>query len=173
MGKEFARIAGVKHELTFSRPIHTVTRAGAALAFRPRFHSDVRSPRFYRVDTPMSKPSQQWITECRNYYGEVLTGWYAHWCNEWDGLPIDWKSSEFTCCSCYSSPLFKLLRAIRTWRDKKFWEEKERRDRPHRFGPISDLCVNPGCNEEHGTRLPCYGDTTWLQRGCERFEESR
>jgi hypothetical protein len=29
--------------------------------------------------------------------GVVLTGKYAHWCDEWDGLPIDETCEEWPC----------------------------------------------------------------------------
>jgi hypothetical protein len=33
-------------------------------------------------------------------YGEVLLGEYAHWCGDWDDLPIDETMGEFECCTC-------------------------------------------------------------------------
>lgn len=45
--------------------------------------------------------SQDWIDDCMKTYGEVLTGTKAHWCPEWDFLPIDETSPEMEACSCY------------------------------------------------------------------------
>lgn len=45
--------------------------------------------------------SQDWIDDCKEWWGEVLTGKYAHWCPEWDDLPIDETRREFECCCCY------------------------------------------------------------------------
>lgn len=46
--------------------------------------------------------SQDWIDDCIEFYGKVLTGKFAHWCPEWDGLPIDETCPEFKVCTCYS-----------------------------------------------------------------------
>ena len=40
-----------------------------------------------------------WAIESVRYRGEVLTGHYAHYCCEWDGLPIDETCIEWPCCS--------------------------------------------------------------------------
>lgn len=41
-----------------------------------------------------------WQEDCLKYRGKVLTGDYAHWCPEWDDLPIDETSFEWPCgCS--------------------------------------------------------------------------
>lgn len=45
--------------------------------------------------------SQDWIDDCKEFWGKVLTGKYGHWCNEWDGLPIDETCQEFKCCNCF------------------------------------------------------------------------
>lgn len=45
--------------------------------------------------------SQDWIDDCMEFYGEVLIGKYAHWCPEWDGLPIDETCEEFKVCQCF------------------------------------------------------------------------
>jgi len=34
------------------------------------------------------------------WWGEVLKGKYAHWCPDWDDLPIDETCGEFDCCIC-------------------------------------------------------------------------
>jgi len=70
---------------------------------------------FRRLDETLriATCSDQWKADSRKWRGEVLCGWYSHWCAEWDELPVDWTCSEITCCSCYKSPLFRLLRAYR------------------------------------------------------------
>jgi hypothetical protein len=44
--------------------------------------------------------SQDWIDDCMEFYGSVLTGKKSHWCPEWDDLPIDETCSEFNACCC-------------------------------------------------------------------------
>lgn len=53
--------------------------------------------------------SEDWIRDCIRHYGKVLTGRKAHWCPEWDYLPIDENSFEYDCCLCYKrkDPLTK------------------------------------------------------------------
>lgn len=34
---------------------------------------------------------------CIKYRGRVLTGEFAHWCNAWDGLPVDETCEEWPC----------------------------------------------------------------------------
>jgi len=43
----------------------------------------------------------EWIEECMRFHGRVLVGKYAHWCYDWDELPIDETCEEFKCCNCY------------------------------------------------------------------------
>jgi hypothetical protein len=38
-----------------------------------------------------------WNEECLRWRGRVLTGKYAHWCWDWDGLPIDETTPEWPC----------------------------------------------------------------------------
>ncbi len=44
------------------------------------------------------KNQKEWQEDCMITYGEVLTGEHCHWCNEWDGLPIDETCSEYEFC---------------------------------------------------------------------------
>jgi hypothetical protein len=46
------------------------------------------------------KPSEDWIEDCVRHYGRVLKGEKAHWCPEWDYLPIDDTCPEIECCTC-------------------------------------------------------------------------
>lgn len=40
--------------------------------------------------------------QCLLEYGRTLHGGHAHYCNEWDGLPIDDTMPEFDACTCYN-----------------------------------------------------------------------
>ncbi len=41
--------------------------------------------------------SQDWIDDCAEWRGRLLTGQYGHWCAEWDDLPIDETCPEWPC----------------------------------------------------------------------------
>jgi len=41
--------------------------------------------------------SKQWIEDCLKWRKEILTGKKAHWCPDWDDLPIDETCREFPC----------------------------------------------------------------------------
>lgn len=45
--------------------------------------------------------SKDWIDDCMHFWGKVLDGKYAHWCPEWDELPIDETCKEFENCICF------------------------------------------------------------------------
>lgn len=43
---------------------------------------------------------EEWRRESARWRGHVLTGRYAHWCIDWDDLPIDETTPEWPCiCS--------------------------------------------------------------------------
>jgi hypothetical protein len=43
-----------------------------------------------------------WQQDCIREWGRVLDGEFAHWCYDWDGLPIDETcGNEFAFCSCF------------------------------------------------------------------------
>jgi hypothetical protein len=43
-----------------------------------------------------------WIADCMHWRGTVLHGQFMHWCNDWDGLPVDETTpDEFDCCYCW------------------------------------------------------------------------
>jgi len=46
-------------------------------------------------------PATDWAEDCMACYGQILLGKYAHFCYEFDGLPIDETCREFLCCKCY------------------------------------------------------------------------
>lgn len=43
----------------------------------------------------------EWNEECMRWRGAVLTGKYAHYCWDYDGLPVDETSSEWPTCTCW------------------------------------------------------------------------
>lgn len=47
--------------------------------------------------------SKEWIEDCIKYHGKVLKGNKAHWCSDWDGLPIDESCIEFKHCNCFNN----------------------------------------------------------------------
>ena len=40
--------------------------------------------------------------DCLPFWGKVLTGKYRHYCDEFDGLPIDETCFEFQFCLCFN-----------------------------------------------------------------------
>ena len=43
----------------------------------------------------------EWNTDCMKWWKRRLTGEKSHWCNDWDGLPIDETcKDEIACCTC-------------------------------------------------------------------------
>lgn len=43
----------------------------------------------------------QWQRDCLHWRGRVLMGRFAHYCGDWDGLPVDETTpDELECCSC-------------------------------------------------------------------------
>lgn len=50
----------------------------------------------------MTAPAEDdaWREDCVGYRGRVLTGVGAHWCPDWDGLPIDETCAEWEACAC-------------------------------------------------------------------------
>lgn len=53
------------------------------------------------IDPRPSSP--EWVSDCIHWYGAVLTGYGAHWCPEWDYMPIDVTCGEIVACSCHGS----------------------------------------------------------------------
>ena len=54
-------------------------------------------------DLPHIAPEwrDQWRKDCLHWRGKVLTGAKSHWCDEWDGLPVDETTPEWP-CGCWS-----------------------------------------------------------------------
>lgn len=38
-----------------------------------------------------------WDNDCIKWRGIILCGKYRHWCNDWDGLPMDETCKEWPC----------------------------------------------------------------------------
>jgi len=45
----------------------------------------------------------EWDADCLRWRGRVLTGERAHWCFDWDGLPVDETTPEMACCHCFDA----------------------------------------------------------------------
>ena len=45
----------------------------------------------------MTDLSSDFTDDCMRWRGRVLNGDYAHWCPDWDGLPIDETCNEWPC----------------------------------------------------------------------------
>lgn len=48
----------------------------------------------------MFTPSTEWEADCLKWRGHVLTGRYAHWCGEYDDLPVDETCENEWPCAC-------------------------------------------------------------------------
>lgn len=42
----------------------------------------------------------QWDQDCMRWHGRLLTGQRAHWCPDWDFLPVDETTAEISACTC-------------------------------------------------------------------------
>ena len=38
-----------------------------------------------------------WKRDCMHWVGRLLTGEHGHWCEDWDGLPVDETCPEWPC----------------------------------------------------------------------------
>ena len=47
----------------------------------------------------------EWIEDCMRWRGKVLTGKGAHYCYDWDFLPVDETTPEWDACVCFQRPL--------------------------------------------------------------------
>lgn len=45
----------------------------------------------------LSDISKEWNEDAIRWRGSIMTGLHAHWCVDWDGLPIDETSLEYPC----------------------------------------------------------------------------
>jgi len=56
----------------------------------------------------MSDPIQDrmlWEFDCAKWRGKVLNGPDAHYCFDWDELPVDATTPEYDCCTCFPHTL--------------------------------------------------------------------
>ncbi len=67
-------------------------------------------------------PLNHWAEDCEKWRGQPLTGRHAHWCADWDDLPIDETCPEWPCgctfqlaCEKPSAVLVALKEAIRLY----------------------------------------------------------
>lgn len=64
----------------------------------------------------MDVTRQDWIDDCQRWRGRVLTGKYAHWCFDWDGLPVDETTQdEWECCTCFPLCRREQLEQLPEW----------------------------------------------------------
>jgi hypothetical protein len=42
-------------------------------------------------------------TDCLHWRNRLLTGKLAHWCGQWDDLPVDETTIEIECCTCFTA----------------------------------------------------------------------
>lgn len=61
--------------------------------------------RFKRGHKASPVHGTHWREDCIEFYGEVLIGDKAHWCPEFDFLPIDETCEEFKFCECFKDDL--------------------------------------------------------------------
>ncbi len=47
------------------------------------------------------KEQPTWATDCIQWRRKVLGGDFAHYCQDWDQLPVDETCKEFESCSCF------------------------------------------------------------------------
>lgn len=57
-----------------------------------------RTPDLERWD---EETALEWVEDCIRWRGEVLRGDHAHWCMDWDALPVDETTDEYRTCSCF------------------------------------------------------------------------
>lgn len=56
---------------------------------------------------PDMRDSMDWHHDCLRFQGVLLTGVLAHWCTDWDFLPVDETTPEIMYCDCDLSDLIK------------------------------------------------------------------
>jgi hypothetical protein len=42
----------------------------------------------------------EWLHDCMKWRGRPLNGKHAHWCRDWDDLPMDETCEEWPCVCC-------------------------------------------------------------------------
>lgn len=56
--------------------------------------------------------NQQWFDDCEHWHKKLLGGRYRHWCNDWDGFPVDETTPEFDCCTCFHCKCGTLMKTV-------------------------------------------------------------
>lgn len=65
---------------------------------------DLRQPILMKeLANEMNNPMSEFDQDSLHFHGHLLTGKYKHFCNEFDGLPIDETCIEFAYCLCFQS----------------------------------------------------------------------
>ncbi len=77
--------------------VHGCDGCCGGLAFAIAEHSHVKQ---WHIDHPIRRISYAFIEDCFEWRGEPLLGRYAHWCSDWDELPMDETCREWP-CACY------------------------------------------------------------------------
>ena len=49
----------------------------------------------------IARDNPEWVADCMKWRGEVLTGEKSHWCDDWDGLPMDETCGEYKAGTCH------------------------------------------------------------------------
>lgn len=65
----------------------------------------------------------EWEADCIRWRGKILRGPDAHWCNDWDGLPISSFTQEYQCCTDFKKTL---LGRICNWFYERYWNFRMR-----------------------------------------------
>lgn len=77
----------------------------------------------------------EWEADCMKWRGRVLTGRFAHWCYDWDGLPVDETTpDEFECCGCTFEGVAMQKKRMTIVDDKGI---------RHQFGKFGLICKSP------------------------------
>lgn len=61
--------------------------------------------------------SDEWVEDCIRYRAEILVGYCAHWCWDWDSLPVDETTPEIASCHCGGDWKFRVVR----WLARLMW----------------------------------------------------
>lgn len=70
--------------------------------------------------------SQQWKEDSLMWRGKVLGGPDAHWCNDWDGLPINAFDVEYSCCYEKKTVLGRIVNwfAMKHYAWSEYWRQR-------------------------------------------------
>lgn len=88
-----------------------------------------------------------WQREGKRGGTTPLTGIYAHWCYEWDEMPVDETTPEFECCSCYEGWRFRAVRwlsgkVVNYVLQYKEWRMRKRVDYVNKSVAAGALSIN-------------------------------